>query len=482
MEKRTITFLIVAISVALLGLVLIQAKWVRDTLVLKDAQFSESIDNALVAVSDRLERAEARQTLSHIPNGERGTALFFEERVPMGDTVAVQGQLSDDTLDELLRGILTTGMFRDIRERIDPRLLDSLITEELKLRHIHCNHEYGVFGDNGETILLNLYDAGDSLLVRNSTHRTQLFRNDWPREQGAGPAWWLHLNVPARPSLLLRSMWPMVATSSLFLLLIAAIFGYTLRTILRQKRLGDIKNDLVNNLTHELKTPISTISLACEALNDPGIPKDPEQIRMFTGMIRDENKRLGMLVESVLLSAVTDQGGMRLRLTDVDMHALLAEVVRNSALQAEKRGGRISFKPEAELAHVRGDRTYLTSIFYNLIDNAVKYCTVSPVIQITTRSDAQFLTIEVRDNGIGIPKQEQGKVFDRLYRVPTGNVHNVKGFGLGLSYVKSVVERHGGAIRVESNLEGYDQHPGSRFIITIPFEHGEEDKTAALRG
>src|SRR5690606_34944701 len=139
--------------------------------------FSESIDNALVAVSDRLERAEARQTLSHIPNGERGTALFFEERVPMGDTVAVQGQLSDDTLDELLRGILTTGMFRDIRERIDPRLLDSLITEELKLRHIHCNHEYGVFGDNGETILLNLYDAGDSLLVRNSTHRTQLFRN-----------------------------------------------------------------------------------------------------------------------------------------------------------------------------------------------------------------------------------------------------------------------------------------------------------------
>ncbi len=481
MEKRTITILIVAISVALLGLVWIQAKWVRDTLTLKDAQFSEGIDNALVAVSDRLERAEARQSLGHLPSGEKSAAFLFEEGISARDTSGLPDQLSNNTLDELLRGILTTGMFRDIRERIDPRLLDSLITEELRLRHIHCEHEYGVFSNNGDKVLLHVAKVGDSLLIQNSSHRTQLFRNDWPQDHVLGSTWWLHLYVPERPSMLLRSMWPMVATSSIFLLLIAAIFGYTIRTIFRQKRLGDIKNDLVNNLTHELKTPISTISLACEALNDPGIPKDPEQIRMFTGMIRDENKRLGMLVESVLLSAVTDQGGMRLRITDVDVHALLAEVVRNSALQAEKRGGRISFKPAAELAHVRGDRTYLTSIFYNLIDNAVKYCTVSPLIQISTRSDAQALTVEVRDNGIGIPRNEQGKIFDRLYRVPTGNVHNVKGFGLGLSYVRSVVERHGGTIRVESNSEGYDQETGSRFIITIPFEHGEEDKIAAVR-
>lgn len=480
MEKRTITILVVAISVALLGLVLIQAQWVRDTLALKDAQFNESIDNALVAVSDRLERAEARQNLSHLPESGVSNAIRTDPGPDASDLDA--GGLNDDTLDELLRGILSAGMFRDIRERIDPRLLDSLLTEELGLRHIQCDFEYGIFGETGEAVLLDLRNPRDSGAVRASAHRTQLFRNDWPQERRAGSTWWLHLNVPARPSVLLRSMWPMVATSALFLLLIAVIFGYTVRTILRQKRLGDIKNDLMNNLTHELKTPISTISLACEALNDPGIPKDPEQIRMFTGMIRDENKRLGMLVESVLLSAVTDQGGMRLRTTDVDMHALLAEVVRNSALQAEKRGGRITFRPGAELAHVRGDRTYLTSIFYNLIDNAVKYCTVSPVVQISTRSDSQMLTIEVRDNGIGIPRAEQNKIFDRLYRVPTGNVHNVKGFGLGLSYVRSVVERHGGSIRVESNAEGYDQETGSRFIISIPFEHGEEDKAAAVRG
>src|SRR5690606_19207813 len=158
------------------------------------------------------------------------------------------------------------------------------------------------------------------------------------------------------------------------------------------------------------------------------------------------------------------------------------EVARNSALQAEKRGGHITFSPKAELAHVRGDRTDLTSNFSNLNDNAVKYCVDSPRISMITRSDAQALTIEVRDNGIGITRKEQRKIFDNLYRVPTGNVHNVKGFGMGLSYVRSVVERHGGTIHVKSNADGYDQSTGSRFIVTLPFEHGEEDKAAAVRG
>lgn len=482
MERRTIIVLVAAISVALLGSVWVQAKWVRDTLALKDAQYSESIDNALVAVSERLERAEARRILSHLPTGEPQAPMLIEG-AGEGALAEGAGPLSDHSLDELLRGFLTTGMFKDIRERVDPQLLDSLLKEELRLRHIGTAPAYGIFNAEGQAALLHARQAGDSLRLRSSEHRTRLYRNDWPQEQaGKEDAWWLHLHAPARPSVLLRSMWPMVAASSVFLLLIAVTFGYTLHIILRQKRLGDIQNDLVNNLTHELKTPISTISLACEALNDPGIPKDPAQVRQFTDMIRDENKRLGMLVESVLLSAVSGQGGMRLRLTDVDMHALLAEVVRNSALLAEKRGGRITLKPNAELAHVRGDRTFLTSIFYNLIDNAVKYCQAAPRVQLVTRSDAQALTIEVRDNGIGIPRQEQRKIFDNLYRVPTGNVHNVKGFGMGLSYVRSVVERHGGTIRVESNADGYEQATGSRFIVTLPFEHGEENEGAVVRG
>jgi two-component system phosphate regulon sensor histidine kinase PhoR len=480
MERRTITVLIVAISLALFGLVVVQAKWVHDTLVLKDAQFNESLDNALVAVSDRLERADARRNLSRLPDGTHQDPALIDKNLAGPDSTHTDPHLADDTLNELLRGILTAGMFRNIRERVDPRLLDSLLQEELRLRHIEGRYEFGVFAEDGRSLLTGPEQTADSVQLRQSRHRVRLFRNDWPVPANGGGAWWLYLSMPEKPYLLLRSLWPMLSATLIFLFLLALIFGYTVRTILRQKRLGDIKNDLVNNLTHELKTPISTISLACEALNDPSIPNDPEQAKAFIGMIRDENKRLGVLVERVLQSAVMDHGALRLRTSDVDMHALLAEVVRNSAIQAGNRGGRITLEPAAELAHVRGDRTHLTSIFYNLIDNAVKYCTVAPVIRISTRSDAKALSITVQDNGIGIPRSEQKKIFERLYRVPTGNVHNVKGFGLGLSYVKSVVERHGGTIRVESDPEGFHSAPGSRFIITIPFEHGEQDQAAAV--
>jgi two-component system phosphate regulon sensor histidine kinase PhoR len=249
------------------------------------------------------------------------------------------------------------------------------------------------------------------------------------------------------------------------------------RTIHHQKRLNDIRNDLVNNLTHELKTPISTIALACEALNDPGLARTPEQQRSFVAMIRDENKRLGVLVESVLQSAVLDSGNMRLRIVDLDMHAMLTEVVRNASIQAERRGGHLRLDLRAELAHVRGDRIHLSNVFYNLVDNAVKYCEETPEVRIATESGTTGLTITVSDNGIGIAPGEHRKIFDRLYRVPTGNLHNVKGFGLGLSYVRTVVAKHGGTIRVES-----EPGKGSTFIINLPFEHGEADPPAALRG
>ncbi len=479
MQRRTTRLLIVSIGVALIGLVAVQALWVRDILAMRDAQFNEAIDNALVAASERLERAEARQVLDHFAETGRSGGRIGE--LQASDSANGGGLVDQDRLDDLIRGMLSAGALRSIRERIDPRLLDSLLREELHLRHLKGDYEFGILDGGGTVVMAGPREGVDTAALRSSMHRTVLFRNDWPRARGEAPAWWLALHVPDRPSLWLRTMWPMLASSALFLLLIAVVFGFTLRTIFRQKRLGNIKDDLVNNLTHELKTPISTISLACEALMDPGMPKGEEEVRMLVGMVRDENKRLGMLVESVLLSAVADQGGMQLRFSDVDMHALLAEVVRNGSLQAAKRGGAIHLHPNAELAHVSGDRTYLTSVFYNLIDNAVKYCTGPPDIHISTRSDAQAVIISVRDNGIGIPRSEQKKIFDRLYRIPTGNVHNVKGFGLGLSYVKSVVERHHGTIRVEGNDE-QGGGPGSCFIITLPFEHDQKDQGAAVRG
>ncbi|MFT3884382.1 MAG: HAMP domain-containing sensor histidine kinase [Flavobacteriales bacterium] len=345
----------------------------------------------------------------------------------------------EELFQEVFRGMLNVHPFRPMHERIDPKVLDSLVTDELARRGIKEPKAYGVFAEHGAPLFVSLTAPGDSAALRNSTHRTRLFRTDM-----GGEPHWLTLYIPGQQRLVLRSMWPMLLASAVFVLLIGSVFVFTLRTIRRQKRLSDIRTDLVNNLTHELKTPISTIALACEALNDPGLPKGPEQVKAFTNMIRDENKRLGMLVESVLQSAVVDSGKMRMRWSDVDLHAVLADVVRNSAIQAENKGGWLKLEPKAELAHVRGDRIHLTNVFYNLVDNAVKYCEREPEVRIVTRSEATAIVVEVHDNGIGIPRAEQQKIFERLYRVPTGNVHNVKGFGLGLSYVKAVVERHGG--------------------------------------
>ncbi len=494
MDKRSVTVLTAAITLALAGLVFIQWRWISGTIALKDEQFGESVDNALIAVSDRLERFEAVQGLRGHATGRRmierldslGRARDQADNdiddadgedvppPPPSDTAALEWRVHrsdrDSLINDVVRGLLSAELFGDISERIDPQLLDSLIGDELRRHGINARYEQGVFGGEGPPLLLGFAAKADTAALRASPHRTRLFRNDF-----VGDHYWLHLYLPDEQRYVLRSMWPMLSASALFLFLIAAAFVYTLRTIWKQKRLGDIKNDLVNNLTHELKTPISTIALACEALNDPSIPKSPEQLKIFTTMIRDENKRLGMLVESVLQSAVVDSGRMHLRVVDVDLHAVLVDVVRNSSISAQNKGGRVELTTTAELAHVRGDRIHLANVFYNLIDNAVKYCEREPVVQLSTRSDAQGITVSVQDNGIGIPRSEQKKIFDRLYRVPTGDRHNVKGFGLGLSYVKAVIERHGGAIRVESGPGS-----GSTFHITIPFEHGNRDQAAAL--
>lgn len=483
MDKRLIPLLAAAITIALAGLVLIQWRWIEGTIELKDRQFDEAVDNALVAVADRLERVEllrelrtseaGRRMIQHMDTLRDAAGMDPLEPPAVPVPPAPTADLRDSLLNDVVRGLFSADRPADPAARIDPVLLDSLLRDELLRRGINERCAYAVFNAEDSTVLLShLLESGDVDRLRASVHRARLYRNDLTGSPCA-----LHVHLPDQQRFVLRSMRPMLIASALFVVLIIATSFFTLRTIWQQRRLSEIKTDLVNNLTHELKTPISTISLACEALTDPGIPKSPQQMDQFIRMIRDENKRLGMLVESVLQSAVVDSGRMRLRMAELDMHALLADVVRNSAIAAENRGGRVELRAAAELAHISGDRVHLSNVFYNLIDNAVKYCEREPVIVISTASDAGGLTISVKDNGIGIPRSEQRKVFERLYRVPTGDRHNVKGFGLGLSYVKAVVEQHKGTIRLES-----EPGQGSTFNIRLPFEHGRTDQAPALRG
>lgn len=481
MSKRFIAGLSIAITLALAGLVTIQVQWIRNTLLLKGAQFDQAVNDAMISVSDRLERVQAleeirRSKAGHIllsPNEPLPPSLREEAdslEAVLSSPVA-QGE-REELISDILRGIVGAGAPADPGARIDPRLLDSLLTDELRTRGIQAPHEHGVFDAEDRAHFVHLGPGTSEQELRASPHRVRLFRNRVGVEADH-----LHVLIPDQQRLVWRSMGLLLATSGALLLIIVLAFVFTLRTIYRQKRINDIRTDLVNNLTHELKTPISTIALACEALADPGMPKSGEQVANFVGMIRDENKRLGVLVESVLQSAVLDSGRMRIKPVDLDLHALLKDVERHSGIQAQRRNGRIELDLKAELAHVSGDRIHLTNVFYNLVDNAMKYSRNEPRVRISTRSDAAGIIVSVADNGVGIPRGEQKKIFDRLYRVPTGNVHDVKGFGLGLSYVRAVVERHGGSIAVES-----EPGHGSTFHITLPFEHEHADQAVAGGG
>jgi two-component system phosphate regulon sensor histidine kinase PhoR len=483
MEKRSITVMLVAIVVALAGLLVIQAAWMRETIRLREEQFEQNVVHALQRVSDRLEGIERMRELKGHRKGRRILARLDSLRAAAlrnqsagsiqegllsaegeADLVLYPATMDDDAqyeamISDLVRGIMASEPARDIRRRVDPVALDSMLKQELDGLGVEGGARWAVFTVKGKAVPGLAMPDSASAMLKQPPFRARLFRHDL-----AGAEHYLHLDAALSRSTLLKGAWPMLLVSTLFAAIIATAFIFTIRTVLRQKRLNDIRKDLVNNLTHELKTPISTIGLACEALADPSIPRTDEQVRTFTAMIRDENKRLGALVENVLQSAVEDSGRMVMKLVDLDLHAVIGEVVRSSAMQVSRRDGRIETDLAAELHRVKADRIHMTNLLYNLIDNAVKYCEKEPRVRIATRSDDEGITVSVSDNGIGIPASEQRKIFDRLYRVPTGNLHNAKGFGLGLSYVKSVIDRHKGRIRVESAVG-----QGSTFSIYLPF-------------
>jgi two-component system phosphate regulon sensor histidine kinase PhoR len=277
---------------------------------------------------------------------------------------------------------------------------------------------------------------------------------------------YLSLYFPNETNHILYTLRFILLTSLVLITIIIGAFYYTISTIFRQKKLSEIKSDFINNMTHEFKTPISTISLASEVLGDTSIEKSAEKSKNYLQIIRNENKRLGSLVETILQAAILDRGELKLNIQETDVHQVIADVAQSMRLQIQTKNGKVTMNLNAQRYSLFADRMHIGNIIYNLLDNAIKYCRVEPEITITTESIADGLTILVRDNGIGISKEDQKKIFETFYRVPTGNVHNVKGFGLGLSYVKAVAEKHGGYAAVES-----EPGNGSTFIVYLPFQN-----------
>lgn len=376
-----------------------------------------------------------------------------------GEDTVIEYSISNQAavFDDIFEDLLKADRFRGIRDRLNTDLIDSILRIQLKQVMIKTDVEFGVLDRFGRTVSgLSTFESNDEL--RNSVHQARLFPNDMFSEP-----FYLSLIFPNQKGFLLQSMWLTLSVSTLFILLIIGAFWYTVHVIQNQKQLSMIKNDFINNMTHELKTPISTISLACEALNDQSVSADVTTKGKFLKMISHENSRLATLVESVLRSSIWDKSDFDMNFEIVDLHGVLEHVTETAEIQLKNRNGQIHRQFRAKNYRVSGDPVHLTNILNNLIDNAIKYSKGAPEITIRTSNNREGLRIEVIDKGIGISREHQKKIFDKFYRVPTGNVHNVKGFGLGLNYVLNVVGNHGGKVEVISQ-----QGKGATFIITLP--------------
>lgn len=257
----------------------------------------------------------------------------------------------------------------------------------------------------------------------------------------------------------------MIIGAILFTLIILATFYLTLRTLLRQKKLSEIKSDFINNMTHELKTPLATISLAVDAIKNPKVMNDQAKLSYFSGIIKEENKRMNKQVETILQAALLDKQEVQLHLKPLHVHDILHGIMENFKLQLDEKGGHSVAVFDATDDFVKGDEVHFTNMLSNLVDNGIKYSKtdIPPVITINTENVGKNIKIRIEDNGIGMNKETLNRIFEKFYRAHTGNVHNVKGFGLGLSYVKTMVEAHEGKIKAESTLG-----KGSVFTIDIP--------------
>lgn len=458
-KKTYIRILVALISAAFVGLVAIQVYWINNSILLREQEFSIQVIRSMREVADSINAHGYYVNYEDVMTGQpmilqpESDPFLINSTDPDADEPE-QKPISPEASDrQTMRGPLTTGR------------LDSLMQRALVGNDVKANFYIGVFNaykqpevlsQEAQKSLDGFYEQDYGVLIREGESEADTYE--------------LRAFFPNRQRYLLQTMWLMLAISALLIIVIFGAFTYTINTIFRQKKLGEIRNDFINNMTHELKTPISTISLACEALNDPDMQRNDKTRRSFIGMISEENKRLGVLVENVLRTAVLDRGDMQLKVEQINMHELIKTVIRNLAIQVRKRGGSIRTELNAVNPLIEGDPVHLTNLVYNLIDNAMKYSPDNPLLIIRSENVDKGIELQFEDNGIGISKENQRKIFDKLYRVPTGNIHNVKGFGLGLSYVKTVTEKHHGTISVESELK-----KGSTFFVYLPSRYEEDD-------
>ncbi len=353
-----------------------------------------------------------------------------------------------------------------ITERIPPLSLELLLHQldiELKSKDVMLDYKFSI---QSQVDHQSVYVMGDPDYKPDK--KTREYKRLIFSDENQPKPNFLCIYFPEQRSEMLKATAYLVFPSVFLTIIIISIFVVTLQIILRQKKLSQIKNDFINNMTHELKTPISTISLASQMLKDNSVARTASTVDHISGVILEESKRLSNQVEKVLQMAVFNEGRLKLKFSQIDINQLVSNVAANFEIRVTTAGGELHTQLLAENSYIKGDEVHITNVVFNLLDNALKYSKEKPMIELMTENKNNWVVIQVKDNGIGIPKEHQSQIFERFYRVPTGNVHNVKGFGLGLSYVKRIVEVHYGKIKVESTVG-----KGTRFRIYFPVKNSQ---------
>jgi len=471
MNKGLIKLIVAVVSFVLLSLIAVQLYWVRNAISVERTNFEVKVNEAVSNVILKLEEVWAYQRLqetiksqgrinSYIKTVDSINSVLFNDIQKIKDPRDIEKLMRKSFMaNELLNEMAINGQPFDIEKMLDKQLLDSLLVAELKQEGISTKFIYDIYSTSKNKMILE----NSSKYEPNKSSDNFVFTLH-PGKFNNSPDY-LMIYFPYEIRFLLKQMASIILISMILIIIIMMIFIYIIRVIVWQRRLSEMKNDFINNMTHEIKTPISTISLACEALSENEIRKNEILADNYLNVINDENKRLGGIAEKILQAATIETGEFKLKKEEIDIHRVIDDVINTIGIHVEVKDGRIIKDLQASNPKISGDKMHITSVVSNLIDNANKYTPRKPEIIIRTKNTDEGILLSVQDNGIGISKENQKKIFDKLYRVPTGNIHNVKGFGLGLSYVKAIVERHDGKVTVESEVR-----KGSKFNVYLPHE------------
>lgn len=482
MKKSTIWIIAIVMGVSFVTLLFLQTKYLKEVFNMRKDQFDESVTRSMYQTARNLELEETKQGL--VNQFDRGASevgkksdddtahtqipvsvskgAFLDNmnigsvREEVRDSVRRRFGNQEELLNEVAYLMLYKAKDKPLSDRIDFKKLDNDLRNELRSNGVNIDYHIYITTADGREI----YQCADySKEGDEYTYKQELFPNDPMAQTGL-----MYIHFPEMKKYLYSSVRFMVP-AIVFTLILLIIFVFTIYTIFRQKRLSEIKTDFINNMTHEFKTPISTISLAAQMLKDPAVVKGEAMFNHISSVIVDETKRLRFQVEKVLQMSMFDRKAATFKRRELDANLLVADTVNTFRLKVEASGGTVDTRLEADRSIIFVDEMHFTNVIFNLMDNAVKYKDAERKLKllVRTRNEADKLVISIADNGIGIRHDDLKKIFDKFYRVHTGNRHDVKGFGLGLAYVHNVVKALGGTIHAESEFG-----KGTEFIISLP--------------